>query len=73
VASYFNVGTEATPRWINLNNFPVIAATRTETSGKSEVQLRGGVGKDEVVVGEVADRLIAQLKADPELKKISGV
>jgi hypothetical protein len=73
VASYFNLGTEHTPRWINLTNFPLISAKRTGTLGGSEVHLRGGTSKEEVVCGDVADRLIVQLGADPELKKISGV
>jgi hypothetical protein len=69
VASYFNLGTEQTPRWINLENAPVISAKRTETPGNSEVHLRVRAGQDEVVCGEAADRLIAQLEADPQLRK----
>jgi hypothetical protein len=69
VASYFNLGTDQTPRWINLENAPVMSARRTNLPGTSEVHLRGGAGQDERVFGEAADRLIAQLEADPELKK----
>jgi hypothetical protein len=73
MGSYFNLGTEKTPRWINLENMPAISATRTKVPGKSEVHMRGLMGNDEVVRGEAADRLIAQLEADPDLKKRSGV
>jgi hypothetical protein len=73
VASYFNLGTEKSPRWINLTNFPLISTKRTESLGGFEVHLRGGTSKEEVVRGKVAQRLIVQLGADPELKKISGV
>ncbi len=73
MASYFNLGTEEKPRWINLENFPKISARRSEGPGKSEVQLRGGTSKNEVVCGEAADRLIIQLQADPDLKKLAGV
>jgi hypothetical protein len=64
MASYFNLGTEKTPRWINLENVPEIFARKTQAHGRSEVELRGGAGKDELVCGEAADRLIAQLAAD---------
>jgi hypothetical protein len=69
MASYFNLGTEQTPRWINLENSPVISARRTETPRNSEVHLQVRAGQDEVVCGEAADRLIAQLEADSRLKK----
>ena len=69
MASYFNLGTERTPRWINLETAPVISAKRTQSPGHSEVHLRGRTANDELVCGEAADRLIAQLEADPELKK----
>jgi hypothetical protein len=69
VASYFNLGTDEKPRWVNLENFSVISARRMQMAGRSEVHLQGGAGKDEVICGEAADRLIAQLEADPELNK----
>ena len=64
MGSYFNMGTEQKPRWINLENVSVISAMKIKAPGQSEVRFRGnGHDKDELVCGEAADRLIDQLKA----------
>jgi len=73
MASFFNLGTDETPRWINMENSKLITATKIGAVGKSEVRFQNDMGQFEVVRGEAADRLIAQLGAHPELKKSPGV
>ena len=73
MATYFNLGTEETPRWLNLESITVTSTMRVKAPGKSEVHFRSEWGQDHTVRGSVADRFITELEANPQLGKSAGV
>jgi hypothetical protein len=73
MASYFNLGTDEKPRWVNLDNVSVTFSKKTKPPGKSEVRFQDNWGRGEVVFGEQADRLLAQLEIHPKPGPVAGL